>query len=461
MAKKMLLIFAAMMLLLSSCATPTPETITVIETQIVEVEKTVEVEVEKLITPTPAPTEPPQEEQITLTFAGWIAMEESGKEPWQKMVDGFEAKYPNIKVEYVGYPWAEQLNQLVLMVASGNAPDVAQIDINSNALFEMGAVEPLDDKFSAERIADLYDAAKEGGMYNGELVAWPWVIGNIGMVYNPILLEQAGFDAPPATLEELATVAQDVDGLGDDIYGLGMSVTRSPWTAYFFLPFLWSFGADILDAEGNIVINSPEAVQSVEYYNSLVQSGAIPTGSDIFDFRALFAKDKLAFYWDAPVTRGILEQMSGMGTDFRSHYACMPVPVGPTGEPESTLWGHWLTVFKTSKNKDAAYKFIDYLTSDPEIIKMYHDTMGMMPPSKTLLAGPDYQDEFTQCFLDGTSTARSVPATVNNSPQFMKALDALAIGLEEVVLNGRDAKEALDDVAQKLTILFPGAAIKY
>jgi len=264
MAKKMLLIFAAMMLLLSSCATPTPETITVVETQIVEVEKTVEVEVEKLITATPAPTEPPQEEQITLTFAGWIAMEESGKEPWQKMVDGFEAKYPNIKVEYVGYPWAEQLNQLVLMVASGNAPDVAQIDINSNALFEMGAVEPLDDKFPAERIADLYDAAKEGGMYNGELVAWPWVIGNIGMVYNPILLEQAGFDAPPATLEELATVAQDVDGLGDDIYGLGMSVTRSPWTAYFFLPFLWSFGADILDAEGNIVINSPEAVQYVE-----------------------------------------------------------------------------------------------------------------------------------------------------------------------------------------------------
>lgn len=451
--KKQITLFIIALLILTSCAQPTPATI--------EVEKTVEVTVEKLITVTPMPTEAPKEEPVTLTFAGWIAMEESGKGPWQKMVDGFQAKYPNIKVEYVGYPWAEQLNQLVLMVASGNAPDVAQIDINSNALFEMGAVEPLDDKFPAERIADLYDAAKEAGMYKGQLLAWPWVIGNIGLLYNPLLLEKAGLDPnkPPATLDELAQAAKKVDALGPDTYGLGMAVTRSPWTAYFFLPFLWSYEADILDKDGNIVVNSPEAVKAVEYYNSLVKSGAIPTGSDIFDFRALFAKDKLGFYWDAPVTRGILEQMSGMGTDFRSHYKCMTVPVGPTGKPESTLWGHWLVVFKTSKHKDAAYKFIDYITSDPEIIKMYHDTMGMMPPSKELLAGPDYQEEFTQCFLKGTSTARSVPSTVGNSSQFLKALDALAIGLEEVVLNNRPAKEALDDVAQKMTILFPGAKI--
>jgi multiple sugar transport system substrate-binding protein len=463
MAKKYIILFTMLLLVLSSCATPTPVTIIqtqvvekpVVQTQIVEVPGTPQIVV---VTPTAAPV---KEEPIILTFAGWIAMEESGKVPWQKMVDGFQAKYPNIKIEYVGYPWANQLDQLVMMVASGNAPDVAQIDINSNALFEMGALEPLDDKFPAARVADLYDAAKEGGMYKGQLLAWPWVIGNIGLVYNVDLLKKAGYDKPPATLDELAKAAQKVDGLGPDIYGLGMSVTRSGWTSYFFLPFLWSYNADILDKDGNIIVNSPEAVKAVDYYKGLVKSGAIPTGSDIYDFRALFAKDKLGFYWDAPASRGILEQTSGIGTDFRSHYACMPVPVGPSGKAESTLWGHWLTVFKTSKNKDAAYKFIDYLTSDPDIIKMYHDTMGMIPPSKTLLAGPDYQDAFTKCFIDGTATSRSVPSTVQNSPQFMKALDAFSIGLEEVVLKDRPTKAALDDVAQKLTILFPSAKIIY
>lgn len=453
MKGKILLIALVLVLALSSCAPPqaTPET------KIIEKEKTVVV----VVTPTPAPT---TEEQVTLTVAGWIAMEESGKGPWQKMVEGFQKKYPNIRVEYVGYPWAEQLDQLIMMVTAGNPPDVAQIDINSNALFAMGAVESLDDKFPAERIADLHEGAKAGGMYQGKLVAWPWVIGNIGLVYNPILLQQAGLDPnkPPQTLEEFATAAQKVDALGPDIYGLGMSVTRSPWTAYFWLPFLWSFGGDILDKDGNIVINSPEAVKACQYYKGLVDSGAIPTGSDIYDFRALFAKDKLGFYWDAPCTRGILEQMSGLGKDFRSHYRCMPVPVGPSGKPESTLWGHWLVVFKTSPHKDAAYKFIDYVTSDPEIVKMYYDTMGMLPPSKKLLSSsPFSEDEFAQCFIAGTTTARSVPSTVRDSPEFLKALDAVAIALEEIVLKNRDIKSALDDAAQSLTILFPGAQIKY
>jgi len=451
--KKWFLIVLVLVMALGGCAQPTPE---IIEKVVKET-----VIVEKVVTPTSPPA---KEEPITLTVAGWIAMEESGKEPWRRMVEGFEKKYPNIKVEYVGYPWAEQRDQLILMVTAGNPPDVAQIDINSNALFAMGAVEPLDDKFPAERIADLYEAAKAGGMYDGKLVAWPWVIGNIGLVYNPILFEKAGLDpdSPPETLEEIAEYAQKLDTLGPDIYGLGMSVTRSPWTAYFWLPFLWSYGGDILDEDGNIIINSPEAVKACEYFKSLVDSGAIPVGADIYDFRALFAKDKMGFYWDAPCTRGILEQMSGMGPDFRSHYRCMPVPVGPSGKPESTLWGHWLVVFKTSPHKDAAYKFIDYVTSDPEIVKMYYDTMGMLPPSKKLLSSPPFsQDEFAQCFVKGTATSRSVPSTVQDSPEFLKALDAVAIALEEIVLKNRDVKAALDDAAQSLTVLFPGAKVKY
>src|SRR5829696_5825884 len=83
------------------------------------------------------------QQSVKLTFAGWIGMEDATKPLLQQMIKGFEAANPGIQVEYVGYPWADQYNQLVLAVSGGTAPDLAQIDINFPALFELGAFEPL------------------------------------------------------------------------------------------------------------------------------------------------------------------------------------------------------------------------------------------------------------------------------------------------------------------------------
>ena len=449
--RKIVLLFAIVMLALIviSCA-PTPAQ--------PAAPQVVEKVVEKVVTATPPPA---KNEQVTLTVAGWIAMEESGKEPWRKMVEGFEKKYPNIKIKYIGYPWAQQLNQLILMVTGGNPPDVAQIDISSVALYSMGALEPLNDKFPAEVVADLYDASKIGGTYGGKLLAWPWVIGSIGMIYNPTLFEKAGLDPnkPPQTLDQLADYAVKIDQLGPDIYGLGLAAKRpaAHWTN-----LLWSYNGDYLDKDGNIVINSPESVQAVKYFKNLIDKGAVPTGSDIYDFRALFSKDKMGFYFDAPASRGILEQMSGQGQAFRSHYRCMPMPTGTSSKSEATLWGHWLTVFKASPNKDAAYKFIEYVTSDPEIVKMYYDSMGMLPSSKKAIAkAPFAEDAFAQCFLKTTETARSFPASLQNHPQFAQMRDLMSISLEEAFLQNKDPKAALDGAAKSLAIYFPTAKTKY
>ena len=388
-------------------------------------------------------------------------MEESGKEPWRKMVEGFEKKYPDIKVKYVGYPWASQLDQLVLMVTGGNPPDVAQIDISSIALYSMGALEPLNDKFPADVVADLNDAARAGGTQGDKLLAWPWVIGAIGMIYNPTLFEKAGLDPnkPPQTLEQLAEYAVKIRQQGTDVVGLGIPAKRP---AASWMPLLWSYGGDVLNSDGDIVVNSPEAVQSVKYFKSLIDKGAIPTGTDVYDFRALFSKDKAGFYLDAPASRGILENMSGQGQAFRSHYRAMPIPKGTASNPQATLWGHWLTVFKASPNKEAAYKFIQYVTSDPEIVNMYYASMGMLPPSKKAITqAPFAQDEFAQTFLKTTSTARSFPAAVQNHPQFAQIRDLMSIALEEVFTSNKDPKVALDGVAKNLGVYFPKAKIKY
>ena len=130
--------------------------------------------------------------------------EEATQSLLEEMIAGFEAEHPNVNIEYIGYPWADQYNQLVLAVAGGNAPDIAQIDINFPGLFELGAFEPLTPYFSEDEINDLIPAARDGGTFRGELVAWPWRTGTIQLIYNPVLLEQAGLPArAPEALDEL------------------------------------------------------------------------------------------------------------------------------------------------------------------------------------------------------------------------------------------------------------------
>jgi multiple sugar transport system substrate-binding protein len=199
-------------------------------------------------------------------------------------------------------------------------------------------------------------------------------------------------------------------------------------------------------------------VAALEYFASLVEEGAIPVGSDVFDFRALFAQSKLGFYLDAPL-RGTLRQMSGQeGTDFDNQIGPATMPVGISGEPESSVWGHWLAVLNTSEHKEEAALFIEYLTTDPEIVKMYGEE-GAIPGIQSLLEDEMFQDPYVQTYLTGLETARSIPAAMKNSGNFLQGLDALSIALADVVLNGADPQEALDSVALTLTVVYPGTTI--
>ena len=397
-------------------------------------------------------------EPVTIVFGGWIGAEEASQPILEAMIEGFQAEYPWITVETVDYPWSEQQTQLILAIAGGNPPDVAQLDINFPALLEMGVLEPLESYFDQALIDDLIPAAAEAGTYNDQLLMWPWRVGTIQLVYNPTLLEAAGLpNRAPETLDELRDWAIAINDLGDDIYGLGMTVNRSPWTAYFFLPLLWSFGGDFFDENGHIIVNNEAGVASLEYFANLVEQGAIPVGSDVFDFRALYAQSRLGFYLDAPL-RGTLRQMSGQGTDFDNQIATTPMPVGPSGVPGSSVWGHWLGILRASQHKEEAALFIQYLTTNQDIVRMYGEE-GAIPALNSLLSDPMFQDPYIQAYLDGLETARSIPGSLRNAGNFLQALDALSIAMSDVVLNGADPQEALDQVALTLTILFPGATI--
>jgi len=68
------------------------------------------------------------DEQVTLTMSWWGG--DSRHEATMKAIEAFEADNPNIKVETQYGAWGGWLEQLTVQMASGQEPDVMQINWN-------------------------------------------------------------------------------------------------------------------------------------------------------------------------------------------------------------------------------------------------------------------------------------------------------------------------------------------
>src|SRR5688572_8005490 len=72
-------------------------------------------------TDAPAPTEEPQGEPVTISYALW---EQTQVPAHEQIIAAFEEQHPNINVEIQLVPWSEYWNKLQTALAGGEAYDV-------------------------------------------------------------------------------------------------------------------------------------------------------------------------------------------------------------------------------------------------------------------------------------------------------------------------------------------------
>lgn len=84
----------------------------------------------------------------------------------------FERLNPGVDVETVPLPYEETQDQLTLMTAAGNPPDITTVDVVWLAsLVFMGGLEPLDKFMTPELKSAMIPAAYSDGLLNGKLYA--------------------------------------------------------------------------------------------------------------------------------------------------------------------------------------------------------------------------------------------------------------------------------------------------
>jgi multiple sugar transport system substrate-binding protein len=392
--------------------------------------------------PVPDPKEP-----VTITFASWVAQERGMK----RIYRAFRKEHPNITVEFQEIPSEEARRKLTTQIAGGNPPDTAYIDAGTTAEFaSRNALVNLDSYLERSEVVaadDFVDAFKQTAEFEDSLYALPFDGESTALFYRTDLFEAAGISEPPKTWEEFEAAAQKLTQPDKKQYGYAI-FAPSPESAYYWYPWLWQAGGDLLsDDEKQIAFNSDSGKQAADFYVNLTKYAPRDfLNSNSYDGRIAFARGTVGMYvagaWLAGVLREEFPKIDGK-------WDTAPLPEGSDG-CKTTIAGDNLALFSSSKNKDAAWKWIEFMASEKaQKIWTVDDPFGTLLPTRTsLLESPELEEK--KPILKGFAEAMDCGvASVIANPQWPKVEEALSEQLGRAMYGEQTAAQALDEAASE------------
>lgn len=376
-----------------------------------------------------------------LKVASWSIQEEGTEAYFEQIAADFEAANPGVTIEWIGFPYGQLREQVLIEASAGNPPDVVQTARGWLSDFaNSGYFQSLEGLVSDSYIQDIYPQIREDLRYNDTLYAVPWFYSPFVMFYNTELFEQAGLDPsnPPATYGEAMEAAQALgeltDADGNSVFGLGVATSSVPVSGASVLSFLMSFGGGVWDDDGNIVIDSEENLEALAYLQRLHQQRLNPEGAYLKDLRNLFAIGRLGMYFDQ------LWGMSGVLAinDSALDYTAVQPPIGTDDTPaQSTLEAHLLMIPEDAAEPELAADFIEFATSR-EKIREYLDVNPFLVARDSLQDVPEQQTELLAPLSDAASTIASVPKHPRMTDVFLE----LASLAQRVTVGGESPEEA-------------------
>jgi arabinogalactan oligomer/maltooligosaccharide transport system substrate-binding protein len=300
--------------------------------------------------------------KISGTVTWWDTSDAKVEAPtFKALIAQFQAQYPNVKVNYVNVPFADAQNKFATAAQSGNgAPDVIRSDVGWVTQWaSQGYLAPLDGTYAVDNPGDYLPNPLSSTKYNGKTYALPQVTDTLALLYNKDLLKKAGHDTPPATMDQLKQYALDVKAKEPGVSGLTLNVD-----AYFLLPFIYGEGGNLVDsATKKITIADPAATAGIQRVADLIKAGAAPKPAITDSYTAAetaFKSGKTAMIFNGPWS--MTDNLTGTAFKDAANLGVAPVPAG-SAKAGAPVGGHDYAVYAGSKNLDADYAFVRFMSS--------------------------------------------------------------------------------------------------
>ena len=386
------------------------------------------------------------EETVTINFWHHYSAQSAENETLMNvLIPAFEAENPGIKVNAVSHEWAE-LHDKVLVSANSNAlPDVARCDIAWLPEFQkMGILVALDEEMAdfADVSGQLLDSAMSTAVIGGHYYALALNTNSKIVFYNTAMLEAADVKVP-TTMDEWVEAIKKLSGEnanGQQVWGWNEPALAG-WN---ICPFIWSFGGSLTNEDQTAAtgyINSPATVKAIETFAELVKAGGI-TGFNASDIPMTdgFGTGHYAMMLEGPWKSA---ELAGAYPDVA--YGTAPIPAGEGGSI-SVLGGEDIAMFN-SANKEAAWKFMQFMTSEYAETEMAK--CGQIPVNKAALESETVKAADYAPFIEAIQTAKARPTVA----AWSEMDNDLQVAMNAVVTGEKTAQEAMDELAAAWDLL--------
>ena len=325
----------------------------------------------------PAPTAAaPAAGVTTISMLGWGSVLE--KENVEKQLQNFQSKTPDVKVDWLHTP-ADYETKLKTMLAGGNPPDVYW---SGNMLDYVIRDQVLDitsyvqaDPVLGKPDYFLQPQETERATYNGK---W-YGIGSCYVIhhlyYNADMLEKAGVE-PPSTdpakawtwdeyVENARKLTLDANGKnpGDDGFDANNVQQWGTSWATWSLPrdvLVYSNGGDAFSKEGVSKHGEPEAIEAFQILADLFNKHQVAPQAANMEQLGMSAAQMLASGKLAILSDGSWAVLDIAALGFKWGAGVLPKLKTAVTEAQA----HMHVIAKGTKNPDAAWKLLAFLSSD-------------------------------------------------------------------------------------------------
>ena len=342
----------------------------------------------------------------------------------------------NIKVKLTQLSWNNGKSKLIAAFNSSTPPDV--LELGSDWVAQFSASNVLEE-FSVKELDKFIDFSKEPASWDKKYYALPWLIDTRVLFINTELLQKANINDIPKTWEEMIQISSKINDKANGIYSIGVNGPDKNRLYKKAITYIWSCGADW---STNSLISS-ENQYALDLYRKSADNGLIETQRNL---DRMFIQGKLAFTISGA---WLINMLSKDNPNLK--YIIVKIPDTKLHTGVSFAGGEYIAVSKSSKNKQKAKQFVNWLCNGKNAIEFCKKIPeGGFPADKNY-----FQDGFFKAnpqkmvFAEQLLSSKMTPV----HPKWLEVQDILEETYERVLYNYNTPKDALLLAQKKMKVI--------
>ena len=302
------------------------------------------------------------EKGAKLRVLRWKRFVQGDEDQYIKNVAAF-TKHTGVEVRVDSESWEDVRPKAAVAANVGSGPDIVLSTFDDANIYPEKLLDVTDlADYLGKKYGGWYDVCRQYLQPGGKRwIGIPLGCAGNAFVYRISQMKEAGFDTFPRDMPGFLNLAKALKAKNHPLgFALGNATgDGNTWTHWL----VWAFGGELVDAKNNVVIDSPQTIQALEYAKELYQTfvpGTLawldPNNNKAFlDDQISVTENGISIYYAAknsqdPKLQEIAKDMNHAN-----------FPVGVVGRPTESHITFPMMIFKYTKYPNAAKEFLRFM----------------------------------------------------------------------------------------------------